>query len=159
VCGQKLRAFGRQARIARAQARGDCIERVVLAQPAARLDLIKPARVAGRRLIGPARSQTKPFEVHHCAHTLRPDAGIHQCDVAAHAVADQRDLLLWCAMRQQCIEQQIEISQVIWKPIAVAARIGKLISRIIVKQRRKLLMKNPNRNRNNVTKEWEIPGA
>jgi hypothetical protein len=44
-------------------------------------------------------------------------------------------------------------------PIAVAARMGKLISQIIVKQSRKLLIENPKINSKKASIYAEMPGA
>ncbi len=45
------------------------------------------------------------------------------------------------------------------KPIAVAAKIGRLISRIMVKQSKKLLIEKPNKKSSSMIDVWVRPGA
>ena len=53
--------------------------------------------------------------VREISYALRPHARINHGDVAAHAMAQQVDRLIQC----QCVEQGVEIPEVVGKPIAV----------------------------------------
>jgi hypothetical protein len=59
--------------------------------------------------------EPEALDAHDASHALGPDAGVQRRDVAAHAVADQRD---WLA-RREMVEQRLEVGEIVRKPVAL----------------------------------------
>src|SRR5512134_2798455 len=101
---EELCLLGGEPGVAVAQALRELREGLIALEARRAAQLLKPARIALRRLLGPCRRHAEPLEVREPRHTRGTYAGIQRSDVSAQAMADEVQRLYLLYLAQQKIE-------------------------------------------------------